>query len=96
MKLKLIYFIVFAFWSLSLNSCKKSIPEPSVKNNQQNKLLGYWHNYNHYTYQNVLDTLFSDTNQFIMMDLNITGTSQLTKYYRDGSDPSLHTYDTAT
>ncbi|UTW65536.1 hypothetical protein KFE94_12840 [bacterium SCSIO 12643] len=97
MKLKSIYFIVFAFWGLSLNSCKKSIPEPAPGNNgQQNKLLGYWHNYDHFTYQSVLDTLFSDTNQFIMMDLDITGIDQLTKYYRDGSDPSLHSYDTAT
>jgi len=97
MRLKFIYFVVLAISSISFNSCKKSIPEPASENNgQQNVLLGYWHNYDHFTYQSVLDTLFSDTNQFIMMDLDITGSDQLTKYYRDGSDPSLHTYDTLT
>ena len=76
--------------------CKKSIPEPTNVSTNPNSLIGYWHNYNHYTYQDVLDTIFSDTNQFIMMDLDITDLDQLTKYYRDGSSPSLHTYDTAT
>ncbi|MFT6324090.1 MAG: hypothetical protein ACJAWO_001650 [Halieaceae bacterium] len=31
-----------------------------------------------------------------MMDLDITDLNNLTKYYRDGSDPRPHTYDTTT
>ena len=88
--------LLVIFSTFTLIGCKKSIPEPTNTSSNQKALIGYWHNYNHYTYQNVLDTFFSDTNQFIMMDLDITNLDQLTKYYRDGSSPSLHTYDTAT
>mgnify|MGYP000194534562 CR=1 FL=1 len=80
---------------LFISSCKKSIPEPTRPWIDSN-LVGYWHNYDHFTHNSVLDTTFSDTNQFIMMDLDITDLENLTKYYRDGSDPRLHTYDTAT
>jgi hypothetical protein len=75
--------------------CKTSIPEPTQAS-QTSRLTDYWHNYNHYTYNSVLDTLFSDTNQFVMFDMDITDTENITKYYRDGSDPRAHTYDTAT
>lgn len=71
--------------------CKKSIPEPTP---EVNNMIGYWNNYNHFTYNQALDTIFSDTNQFVMFDMDITDLDNLTKHYRDGSSPSLHTYDT--
>lgn len=79
----------------ALYGCKKSIPDPTRPWVESN-LIGYWHNYDHFTYNSVLDTTFSDTNQFVMMDLDITDVENLTKYYRDGSSPRPHTYDTAT
>ena len=75
--------------------CKKSIPEPTSSPANSN-VIGYWYNYDHFSYNSILDTIFSDTNQFIMMDLDITDTENLTKFYRDGSSPRAHTYDTAT
>lgn len=76
-------------------SCKNDpiLPSPLPVDS---KLFGYWHNYDHFTYNSVLDTTFSDTNMFIMMDLDIHDTLNLTKYYRDGSSPRPHTYDTTT
>lgn len=90
-KLILLVTVIIGFGT----GCKKSIPEPTRPWVESN-LVGYWHNYNHFTYNSVLDTTFSDTNQFVMMDLDITDLENLTKYYRDGSSPRPHTYDTAT
>lgn len=87
--LLILIIVVFGF-----SNCKQSIPEPT-RPWVESKLIGYWHNYNHFTYNSTLDTIFSDTNQFVMMDLDITDTENLTKHYRDGSDPRAHTYDTA-
>ena len=75
------------------SQCKNSIPEPSAP---VNELIGYWYNYDHFTYNSTLDTVFSDTNQFIMMNLDILDEETLKKYYRDGSSPSDHTYDTTS
>ncbi len=90
------YIIGILFINLFLiSSCKKSIPEPT-RTWFDNDLVGYWNNYDHFTYNAVLDTILSDTNQFVMMDLDITDLENLTKYYRNGSDPRPHTYDTAS
>lgn len=89
MKKVLIVFLVLSM--VVFSRCKKSIPEPTPNINH---LEGYWHNYDHFTYNKSLDTTFSDTNQFVMMDLDILDTENLQKYYRDGSSPSTHTYDT--
>tara|TARA_R110002050_G_scaffold204327_2_gene339721 strand:+ start:26818 stop:27243 length:426 start_codon:yes stop_codon:yes gene_type:complete len=83
--------VILGLSILLFAQCKKSIPEPTAP---VNKMIGYWHNYNHFTYNKTLDTTFSDTNQFVMFDMEITDLENLTKYYRDGSSPSLHTYDT--
>ena len=88
MKKLLVVFLVVSVTFFT--HCKKSIPEPLESGNA---LIGYWHNYDHYTYQSVLDTIFSDTNQFIMMDLDVLNEKDLVKYYRDGSTPSNHTYE---
>ena len=85
------YLVLLALPILFFAQCKKSFPEPSP---EINKMIGYWHNYDHFTYNNALDTTFSDTNQFVMMDLDILDLENLTKYKRDGSSPSQHTYDT--
>ncbi|MFT4753346.1 MAG: hypothetical protein ACI9GM_000744 [Salibacteraceae bacterium] len=89
------FFILCIGFSLFLTNCKRSIPEPT-RPWVESDLIGYWYNYDHFTYNSTLDTTFSDTNQFIMMDLDITDLNNLTKYYRDGSDPRPHTYDTTT
>ncbi len=86
---------VIAVSLVFFSNCKKPIPEPT-RPWLESELIGYWHNYNHFTYNSTLDTVFSDTNQFVMMDLEITDLENLTKHYRDGSDPRPHTYDTAT
>lgn len=88
------WLVVFSvMFVVVFTQCKKPIPEPTP---EVNKMIGYWHNYNHYTYNKSLDTIFSDTNQFVMMDLDILDLENLKKYYRDGSSPSDHIYDTTT
>ena len=85
------FLVLLALPIVFFAQCKKSIPEPTLK---INKMIGYWHNYNHYEYNKSLDTIFSDTNQFVMMDLDILDLENIKKYYRSGASPSDHTYDT--
>lgn len=88
-------FFLLSIAMISFAHCKKDDTTTTPPVVEENTLIGYWHNYDHFDYQSSLDTVFRDTNQFIMMDIDILNDTELTKYYRDGSSPSQHTY-TAT
>lgn len=91
-------FLVLIVLALTfLTQCKKDVPEPGsigITPVEINGLIGYWENYNHFRYYKTLDTTFSDTDPFVMMDFEFIDLENLTKHYRSGASPSTHTYDT--
>jgi hypothetical protein len=87
------YFYLLGLLALSLTQCKKDEPAPT----NTDSFIGYWENYDHFYHQPVLDTLFRDTNQFVMFDLEVINNSNLYKHSHAGGASITYKYSrTAT
>lgn len=82
---------LFALSLLFFAQCKKDDPQPSNPT-PEDDFIGYWTNYDHYVYQHALDTLFRDTSQFIMFDLDVENSQTLVRHSHAGGASLTYNY----